>query len=58
MGTIGVNKVGVPKHLYKIVYDPNKKEAIAFLMPNKALKNILNAKIHSAYKRYRSNNGP
>jgi len=36
--TIGKNKVAVPSHLYKIVYDPNKQEAIAFIMPNKALK--------------------
>ena len=36
--TIGKNKVAVPSHLYKIVYDPNRQEAIAFIMPNKALK--------------------
>jgi endonuclease G, mitochondrial len=36
--TIGKNKVVVPTHLYKIVYDPNKNEAIAFIMPNKELK--------------------
>lgn len=35
--TIGKNKVAVPSRLYKIVYDPNKQEAIAFIMPNKAL---------------------
>lgn len=28
------NKVAVPKYYYKIVYDPRKKQAIAFLMPN------------------------
>jgi endonuclease G len=36
--TVGKNKVVVPSHLYKIVYDPNKEEAIAFFMPNKPLK--------------------
>jgi endonuclease G len=35
--TIGKNKVAVPTHLYKIVYDPNKAEAIAFIMPNEKL---------------------
>jgi len=35
--TIGKNKVAVPTHLYKIVYDPNKSEAIAFIMPNEKL---------------------
>ena len=35
--TIGKNKVAVPTHLYKIVYDPNKTEAIAFIMPNEKL---------------------
>ena len=35
--TIGINKVAVPTHLYKIVYDPNKTEAIAFIMPNEKL---------------------
>jgi len=35
--TIGANKIGVPDRLYKIVYDPHRKEAIAFLMPNAPL---------------------
>lgn len=35
--TIGKNKVAVPTHLYKIIYDPTKKTAIAFIMPNKLL---------------------
>jgi len=35
--TIGKGKVGVPDKLYKIVYDVQKKEAIAFLIPNKAI---------------------
>lgn len=36
--TIGANKVGVPTHFYKIVYDPANVEAIAFIMPNRKLK--------------------
>lgn len=36
--TIGVNKVAVPTHIYKIIYDPQKAEAIAFIMPNASLK--------------------
>lgn len=32
---IGKNKVAVPTHLYKIVFDPTKVEAIAFIMPNR-----------------------
>jgi endonuclease G len=35
--TIGKNKVAVPTHLYKIIYDPNKVDAIAFVMPNQQL---------------------
>ena len=34
---IGKNKVGVPTHFYKIVYDPDEEEAIAFIMPNQKL---------------------
>lgn len=34
---IGRNKVAVPTHLYKIVYDPGKAEAISFVMPNAKL---------------------
>lgn len=36
--TIGDNKVGVPSHIYKIIFDPVKVEAIAYIMPNKKLK--------------------
>lgn len=36
--TIGSNKVGVPSHIYKIIFDPIKIEAIAYIMPNKKLK--------------------
>jgi endonuclease G len=35
--TIGKNEVAVPTHPYKIVYDPIKVEAIAFIMPNEKL---------------------
>lgn len=35
--TIGKNKVAIPSRLYKIVYDPNRQEAIAFIMPNEVL---------------------
>jgi endonuclease G len=35
--TIGGNKVAVPTHFYKIVFDPIKVEAIAFIMPNQSL---------------------
>ncbi|MDR2209128.1 MAG: DNA/RNA non-specific endonuclease [Azoarcus sp.] len=35
--TIGNNKVAVPDRLYKVIYDPFKKEAIAFLMPNQPI---------------------
>ena len=36
--TIGTNKVAVPNKLFKIVFDPERKEAIAFIMPNQKLK--------------------
>lgn len=32
--TIGTNKVAIPTHLYKIIYDPVMVDAIAFIMPN------------------------
>jgi endonuclease G len=32
--TIGPNKVQVPTHLYKIVYDPHKHVALSFIVPN------------------------
>jgi len=35
--TIGANKVGVPDKLYKVIYDPQEQEAIAFVMPNAPL---------------------
>lgn len=34
---IGKNDVAVPTHLYKIIYDPVRVEAIAFIMPNMEL---------------------
>jgi len=36
--TIGKNKVAVPNKLFKIVFDPERKEAIAFIMANQKLK--------------------
>lgn len=36
--TIGSNRVAVPTHLYKIIYDPVTVDAIAFIMPNIKLK--------------------
>ncbi len=35
--SVGLNQVAVPTHLYKIIYDPNRNEAIAFIMPNTPL---------------------
>lgn len=36
--TIGRNKVAVPNYFFKIIYSPNTKEAIAFVMPNARVK--------------------
>jgi endonuclease G, mitochondrial len=36
--TIGNNKVAVPGFLYKIVLDPEQKEALALIMPNRKLR--------------------
>lgn len=33
--TIGANQVRVPTHFYKIIFDPVRVEAIAFILPNK-----------------------
>ncbi len=35
---IGGNKVTVPTHFYKVIFDPIKVEVIAFILPNKKLK--------------------
>ena len=35
--TIGPNMVGVPDQIFKIIYDPQRKEAIAFLLPNEQI---------------------
>ncbi len=32
--TIGPDHVAVPTHFFKVVYDPNKQEVIAFVFPN------------------------
>lgn len=37
IGDIGKNKVAIPTHLYKIVYDAGRTEAISFIMPNSKL---------------------
>jgi endonuclease G len=34
---IGANQVAVPNQLYKIIFDPEQSEAIAFIMPNQKL---------------------
>lgn len=36
--TIGSDKVAVPTHFYKIIFDPVRVEAIAFILPNQSLK--------------------
>ena len=36
--TIGRNHVAVPSHCYKVIFDPVKIEAIAFILPNQRLK--------------------
>ena len=38
--TIGKNRVAVPAYFYKIVFDPDANDAIAFIMPNKKLKSF------------------
>lgn len=35
--TIGTSKVAVPTYLYKVIVDPKKMEAIAFLIPNQQI---------------------
>jgi len=35
--TIGPNRVAVPTAFYKIVYDPARRRAIAFILPNQAV---------------------
>jgi endonuclease G len=37
--TIGTDHVAVPSHFFKIIFDPQKVEAIAFVLPNVRLKN-------------------
>lgn len=36
--TIGRNHVAVPTHCYKVIFDPVRVEAIAFILPNRRLK--------------------
>jgi endonuclease G len=35
---IGANKVAAPTHFYKVIFDPVRVEAIAFIMPNTELR--------------------
>jgi endonuclease G len=35
--TIGNNQVCIPTHVFKIIFDPQKVESIAFIMPNEPL---------------------
>lgn len=36
--TIGKNKVAIPTHFFKVVYDPKRQEAIGFLFPHSDLR--------------------
>jgi endonuclease G len=40
MDTIGDDNVCVPTHIYKIIFDPIKVEAITFIMPNVPLNTL------------------
>jgi endonuclease G len=33
-GTIGTNRVAIPREFYKIVYDPDSDQAVGFILPN------------------------
>lgn len=33
-GTIGTNRVVIPREFFKIVYDPNSRRAVGFVLPN------------------------
>jgi endonuclease G len=45
--TIGINKVAVPASFYKIIYDVNTMNAIAFVIPNIKAEKTLNKYIES-----------
>ena len=34
LSTLGTNDVSVPSHFYKVIFDPIRVEAIAFILPN------------------------
>jgi len=36
--TIGKNKVAIPTHFFKVIYDPKRQEAIGFLFPHSDLR--------------------
>ncbi len=44
---IGENRVAVPKHYYKVIYDPNKQQMIAFIVPNAKLESDLRQYVQS-----------
>lgn len=35
-GEIGQNKITIPTHIYKVVFDKDKKESVGFVIPNSA----------------------
>lgn len=37
----GINKISIPNSFWKVIYDPAKKEAIGFIMPNKKIEEPL-----------------
>ncbi|MDE0472913.1 MAG: DNA/RNA non-specific endonuclease [Ekhidna sp.] len=44
---IGINKVDVPKHFYKVLYAPKKGKMIAFVLPNERGQKVLSAYVVS-----------
>ena len=44
---IGINKVDVPKHFYKVLYAPEKGKMIAFVLPNERGQKALSAYVVS-----------
>lgn len=37
---IGKNKIAIPTHFFKVIFDPIQVDAIAFILPNKKLKSV------------------
>ncbi len=50
MGSIGTNRVSIPRYYYKVIYCPSRKSMIAFLMPNQKLDDSLQSYIVSVDK--------